>query len=103
MSKHAQGSLQFPFEELLITYKDQPITCEGHMWIEFTAEYDGEQRTWDFDWEYAGTSDLTCYDSAGEIFPTQGIQLQLLPLVTSALDDYHDAITDRIHDSIACI
>ena len=101
--KSAQGSLQFSFEELPITFENQPLLCEGYMWIDFTGEYDGEQQTWDFDWRYDGVSDLTCYDSAGEIFPVQGQVHKLEPLVSAALDGFDDDIRDKIHESLSCI
>ena len=101
--RNAQGSLQFPFEELPITYENHALTCDGHMWIEFTAEYDGEQQTWDFDWTYEGLSDLTCYDSTGTPIPLAGRQHKFEMLVRNALDDRHEDIEDKIHDAIACI
>lgn len=103
MATHAQGSVQFPFDELSVTFNNQPLTCEGTMWIDFTGEHDGEQQTWDFDWKYDGLLDLTCYDSAGDVFPVQGIQHQLEPLVRAALDDHHVDIEDKIYESLSCI
>jgi len=101
--RNAQGSLQFPFEELLITYEHHPLTCEGNMWIDFTAEYDGEQQTWDFDWKYDGLSDLTCYASDGNAVPLAGRQHKFEFLVRAALDDHHTDIEDKIHESLTCI
>ena len=103
MGTRVQGSLQFPFDELDITYNHHPLTCEGYMWIDFTGEYDGETRTWDFDWKYDGLSDLTCYDSTGTPIPLAGRQHTIEPLVRAALDDYHTDIEAKIHESITCI
>jgi hypothetical protein len=101
--RNAQGSLQFPFEELLITYENHALTCEGDMWIEFTAEYDGEQAIWEFDWKYDGLSTLTCYDSTGTPIPLAGRQHKFESLVRAALDDHHSDIEDKIHESLTCI
>ena len=101
--RSVQGSLQFPFEELLITYENHPLTCEGDMWIEFTGEYDGEQCTWDFDWKYDGLSDLTCYDSTGTPILLAGRQHKFESLVRAALDDRSTDIEDKIYESLTCI